>query len=360
MPDVPAGEVFLHTGLMKTGTSYLQVRLRSALDELEQQGVTLVPPKQFDAHRLAVVVLDAFDPEVAKARDAGALERLPRQLEKATVGRVLISAETLSDATAEQIARLAGALGDRRVHVVLTVRDIGRSLPSLWQQAVRAGQTVGFLEYLDGIVAGPRGGHVFWRAHEVLAVLERWGALAPPERCHVVAVPPAGAPREQLLERFCSVLGVDARLLPPPPELAVNQVNESLGLVQTEVLRRVNGLLPEESLRVDVRRRTIRKPFTFGVLAAQPGTPIRVPHRYADWCRDHTSRVLTQLERSGHQVVGSPSDLMPADDSFADSDPEVDPEEVAESAVQALAALLGQRVEEFVEAKAARRRQAEK
>ena len=63
-------------------------------------------------------------------------------------------------------------------------------------------------------------------------MLERWSVIAPPERIHVVTVPPSGTPPEVLLERFCSVIGVDPAAL----DREVPRANESLGQVQAELL----------------------------------------------------------------------------------------------------------------------------
>lgn len=354
---MPARDVFLHVGLTKTGTSYLQVRLRSALDELERQGVTLVPRSQFDAHLLSLVVRDAYDPEVDRRRGADALERLPEQLAAADAERILISAETLAGGDEKRVATLGNALGDHRVHLVLTVRDLARSIPSVWQQTVRSGRSMEFGTFVDRVVRGPGKGGPFWRGHDVLGVLQRWGSLAPPERCHVVVVPPSDAPREQLLERFCSVLGVDATRLPPPPDLRGNQSNESLGMVQTEVLRRVNALLPDTARRRDVHRHVVKKPFAFGVLGAQDGKAARMPRRYAEWCREHTAELQAALRDGGYQVVGDPDDLVSPDRAFGDDDVDVDPAAVADAAVAAIAGLLTQRADEYVAAKEAARQE---
>src|SRR4051812_24125773 len=121
------GPVHLHVGLKKTGTSYLQSIFRASTDELRRQGLALIPRHEPAGHRLAMAVLGR--------KTAGApLAALPRQLAAARGSRCLITQEMLGRADARQIARLRTALGDRDLHVVVTVRDIARTIPSAWQQ----------------------------------------------------------------------------------------------------------------------------------------------------------------------------------------------------------------------------------
>ena len=64
-----------------------------------------------------------------------------------------------------------------------------------------------------------------------------------------MTVPPRGAPAALLWERFASVIGAD----PSGPRRPTLNQNESLGLVETELLRRFNAQLGDA---FPMRRRT--------------------------------------------------------------------------------------------------------
>jgi len=185
------GVVYLHVGLKKTGTSYLQSILRASVDELRRQGLALVPRHEPAGHRLARAVLGR--------RTAGdSLRALPRQLASAG-SRCLITQELLARASADQIQRLKPALGDRDVHMVVTLRSIGAILPSAWQQYVKAGVTLSFDDWLRAVVGDPPETSVTKRFHvrnDQGAVVRRWAKAAGADRVTVIV---ADAQRPRLL-----------------------------------------------------------------------------------------------------------------------------------------------------------------
>lgn len=80
-----------------------------------------------------------------------------------------------------------------------------------------------------------------WSTIDPGEVLRTWGSVIPPERIHVLPMRMPGAGPEDLWFRFLDVLGLSADGLAPQPSGA----NESLGIVEVEVLRRVNRQLRE-------------------------------------------------------------------------------------------------------------------
>ena len=122
--------------------------------------------------------------------------------------------------------RLAGAgrprararFGDgAEVHLVLSVRDLVRQIPAEWQENVKHRR--------DGQLPpvprqDPRPARAaswiapwFWGVQEVPDILDRWGRDLPPERVHLVTVPPPGRRRDLLWKRFAAVFGLDAASL---------------------------------------------------------------------------------------------------------------------------------------------------
>jgi hypothetical protein len=334
-----ARRVYLHIGLQKTGTSYLQAIFWAAQAELRRQGLDLVPGSKRETFHLMLDVRGRYDERLDPADVATAVERLPAQL-AAAGERALVSEESLASATVAQARRLVEACGDREVHLVVTVRDLARLVPSMWQQQLRSGGTVGFDDYVDSLVRrqGPAAKR-FWSNQGLLRVLDRWEKLVPAERIHVVTVPASG-PQTALLERYCSVLGVDAA----PLASIVPPGNPSLGRVEAELLRRVNAELPPERRRRQVYGDVGKRYFSQRVLGGQRSGRARLPQRLEPWCAELAERMVERLASGGYEVVGDLDDLRPRPDSFEPDDRPVSDADVAAAAVTALTAMLDQRM----------------
>ena len=337
MPD--ARRLYLHVGLQKTGTSYLQAALLRGAEGLAGAGLDLVPPTKRESFELMVVTRDRYAARRDDASDRNILDRFTRQLTEAPGASAVYSQESLAAAGPDQIERLLAACGDREVHVVVTVRDLARGLPSAWQEELKAGSTVPFGRHLRRLRRQERegSGRNPWIHLDAPAVLARWSEQLAPDRMHVVTVPPSGSAPTLLLERFARVLGVDPGLLRPEDRPA----NTSLGLVQAEILRRVNAELPEEVHRRYVYSDVVKRGFASGVLQGQQGERILVPARYRDWCEEVTARQVAALR--DYDVAGSLDDLTCLDRSFAEERQRAGQRDVAAASVSSLAALLTER-----------------
>jgi hypothetical protein len=327
--------VYLHVGLQKTGTSYLQGVMRGNRALLAEQGLDLVPATRRGSFELMLLVRGRYNPERDRASAAGALDRFARELEGAPGSRALLSQESLAASRRGQLQRLVEACGDREVHVVLTVRDLARQVPSSWQQELKSARTPTYEEWLERLQVGEqegRRGHP-WIQLDAPAVLARWEAVVPRERIHVVTVPPPGSPVTLLLERYCRVLGVRAEDLVPGPRAS----NTSLGRVQAELLRQVNVGLTD-----DVRRRQVygdvgKRWFASQVLADQEGSRILVPDRLRPWCERVADAQVAALQEAGYHVEGDLEDLRCRDSAFAPgADTGPSDAELSEAAVAAL------------------------
>lgn len=333
--------VFLHIGLQKTGTSYLQNVCWSSVDELRGQGVTLVPGGRLETFWLALDVRQRIDPHDAP-RVGRSVELLPEQLDAVTTPAALVSHETLASASPAQIRRLLEACDGHEVHVVVTARDIGRQVPSLWQEGLKAGRSDTLEEYVAALrTAEGRSGSV-WRRLDLAGVLGRWAKHVPPERIHVVTVPGPGGPREALLERYCAVLGVDPSALDPTK---AGPGNPGLGEAEAELLRRVNDRVPERYRRRVPYGEVGKRWFAMGILARAGSVPVRLGRAHEEWCRalgEESVRVIGEL---GCDVVGDVADLLPDSGVYEDSD---GPDEAAvlEVATRALGEVLEERLEQ--------------
>ena len=338
----PTPRTFVHIGLQKTGTSYLQSVFWQSQDTLAGQGLAMLPSTKRQTFRVMLATRDRARPGVDGTEVTGALSRLGSALGEAlTAGsadRFLLTEESLAPATAEQAGRLVEHLAGTEVHVVLTVRDLARQVPSVWQQKVTARRRYTYEKYLAAVVKHGRRARDFWASQDLPAVLERWASAVPAERIHVVTVPPAGSDPGMLLERFCSVLDVD----PGSLGTRVPRHNVSLGLVQTELLRRVNVELGGRLRRREAYRAAGKLYLGKRILSAQQGTPARLPRRLEEWCRSVSASHVEAVRAGGYDVVGSLDDLLPAPSAFADDPQSVTDAEVADAAAKAVAAMLVQ------------------
>ena len=96
MTDSPERQRFyIHAGLPKTGTSYLQDLLFTSRSDLRKQGLALVPRKRHDHFNLTLKVrgmLRSFDAPASHE----VLERFARQLQRNEAPRALLTHESLA------------------------------------------------------------------------------------------------------------------------------------------------------------------------------------------------------------------------------------------------------------------------
>ncbi|MBC2933882.1 hypothetical protein [Nocardioides sp. zg-1228] len=321
--------VFLHIGLPKTGTTYLQQVVWGNRDRLLADGV-LLPGFGHREHLWAALDLQER-PRLAKRHpDApGTWRRLVDEA-AAHPGDVLITHEFLCGASAEQAARAVADFPGAEVHLVVTARDAASVVSAGWQESVKNGGTVG----LDAVMAGrAAGGPEFsMRTWDLAGVLERWTAELPSERVHVLVMPGAGQPRDLHWRHFADVLGIDPDDYPAPAEA----VNPALGIVQIETLRLVNEHLPRYSAHE--RGVWIRGYLAEDLLARQPrergGMPAHHRARFAEL--DRAAAAL--IAERGFHVLGELSALTAEPTGPPGREPDtVTAEELLESASRLVA-----------------------
>jgi len=303
--------VFLHVGSPKTGTTFLQNVLWSQRRLAAQQGVFLPMNRFMDHYFAALDLREVSDKPHQPARAVGMWDRMVNQT-KGRSDTVLISHELFAPATAEQAERAVTSWGpDAEVHVVLTARDLARQITAEWQEHVKHRSTATFPDFVrslreDSEREGPRTTW-FWQVQDFADVLERWGSTLPPERVHVVTVPPAGGATTLLWERFAGLLGLD----PAPFDLEQGRSNSSLSLDAAEVLRRVNAELGDRLPLPGPYPRVVKNVLAHQVMATHPGVPVRLGAEDAAFARAESEAMAERLAASGFDVVGDLAELVP-------------------------------------------------
>ena len=143
-----ANRVFLHIGLPKTGTTYLQSVLWSNAEELRRQGV-LLPGGSARQHMQATVVVRERGLRKRAPAAARSWDELVHEVRE-WPGTALISHEFFGAATAEQAAHCIADLGGSAVSVIITARDLLSVVTSYWQEYVKHGRDARLDEFPVG------------------------------------------------------------------------------------------------------------------------------------------------------------------------------------------------------------------
>jgi hypothetical protein len=336
--------VFLHIGEPKTGTTFIQQVMWSNRAELAARGVVLPghhPQDHFRASQdLRGVQKLPTDPAGSWTGEWDILARQAQQPGRTAV----ISHELFSALDAEQAARAVRSLQPAEVHVVLTIRDMASLLPAEWQETVKHRNARSWEDWLSDVIdresADPdRRQWWFWRVHDSLAILRLWAGLLPPDRIHVVTNPPRGSAAGLLWQRFASLLGID----PACADLSRARPNASLGMAETEFLRRLNQALPGPDAVPDwFYMWNVKETVAHRALADRPGGGrLVLPADRDAWAKEQSETLIAGLRESGYDIAGDLDDLRPAQVTGPASSPSDQPAEaMLDAAVLAAAALV--------------------
>ena len=328
--------VLLHVGTPKTGTSYLQDVLFRNQRRLADAGIRY-PADRFDAHFLAALDLMRLPWGGLETEAIGAWDRLAADV-RAWSGTSIVSHEILATASRAQAGRALASLGhgdDAEVHLILSVRDLVRQIPAEWQENVKHRSVISYARFLEQIRDPARESRIatwFWGVQEVPDILNRWGHDLPPERIHLVTVPPPGGPRDLLWQRFSATFGLDGLDL----DLEAERANPSLGVPETALVRRINRSVNQELEPPDYRP-LVRELLAHQTLSRRTRSPrLALPPDVHPWAQQVEASWIEEIEKRGYDVVGDLADLVGAPVGQW-ADPDRPPEkQVAGAAIRAL------------------------
>lgn len=305
--------LYLHIGLPKSGSTFLQSAIGGNRSALKEHGYAYPYVQQEGMFHAAVEM--AGNPEhwgLTREQVDGTFAAM-LQRGRALGRTVVISHEIFGAATPEQIAEITGQLDDFEVHLVVTVRNIGRMFTAQWQEQVKNGVDSSFADFAERQLAHlPEPGDLvmagFWRGQNLAWLLDRWRPFVAPERTHVVVSPAGGADPEVLWRRFAEAIGfpagaIDVTTLPGS--------NESLGTPQIALFRQVVAALDgrlEQPWYSQVAKRWFAQSMLSQVRSRKPVTPGPVAEQLAEVARGWVELV----ETGGYQVHGDLAELLPA------------------------------------------------
>jgi hypothetical protein len=217
----------IHIGPHKTGTTYLQHAFTRLQPQLSARGV-LYPDQWGNRHgHFGIMAALASGEHAALASAFSALHR-------PGVDTVLLSSETLSYASDADIRRLRALLAGCPVTVVFYCRRWSELLPSNWREHIKHGSQATLPEFVLKSTADPAAelGINFG------LVLDRWAAAFGQSAIRVGLYNEVMESGENLLTHFCRhFLGWS-----DPPLEGPARINESLDMVDAEVLRTLNAM----------------------------------------------------------------------------------------------------------------------
>ncbi len=141
-----AQRLYLHLGLPKSGSTFLQSVIGGNRAALKEHGYAYPYVQQEGMFHAAVEMAGnpehwglsredvdgTFDAMLQRGRDLGRT--------------VVISHEIFGAASPAQVEEIVGRLADFEVHLVVTVRNIGRMFTAQWQEAVKNGNPESFAD----------------------------------------------------------------------------------------------------------------------------------------------------------------------------------------------------------------------
>jgi hypothetical protein len=300
-----ADRVFLHIGAMKSGTSFIQNTLFANKAQLAGRGF-LVAGEIWRSQVIAVGDVLGHK-RVVKGARSDSWESLTKEI-NSWRGDAIISMEFLGPAGPRKIHTIVESFPKKDVEIVITGRDLNRSIPSMWQESLKNTGVADWTEYLDGVRSGIGPGKQFWREQDLAAMAQSWVDVVGPEHVTLITVPHPGAETGLLWSRFCAVVGIA-----PEGLTSIQAVNESLGAESALVLLEVNRLLTPAEFTWPEYAGLVKHGLAKSVLAGRRKEESPIGLVTEDWVAERSEQIAEKLAGLGLRIVGDLSELAPVD-----------------------------------------------
>ena len=153
---------------------------------------------------------------------------------------------------------------------------------------------------------------------------------------HVVTVPPRGSAPDLLWRRFAGIIGADHEGV----DITRAPANASLGLVEVELLRRINLALPED-LPDWFYMRSVKDALASDALAKEPKPErLELPDDRLPWACEQSDRLADGLRAAGYDVIGDLADLTPRRPAGSRGPADLDDDELLRPALTVVTTLL--------------------
>lgn len=305
------GSMVLHIGVHKTGTTAVQTALANSRDILGTWNIRY--PGRLMAHReIASSVMErplGWRTDGAKAPKAGLWAQTVAECH-AYPGTTVISSEFFAESPVEVVDRIVGDVGADRLEVVITLRNLGRILPSAWQQNLKSGFETPYLPWIRRMLFQEdeaTRNTIFWRRHRHDELVERWVAAVGAERVTVVVVD--DRVREGIFHHFEDLLGLPRdTLFDRRGEVS----NRSMTLAEAAFLRRLNVAVGGAAgWRAYPNR--VQALMVKGLVEGRSPLPEEARLATPQWALDRAAEIademVARIEATGARILGDPQVL---------------------------------------------------
>ena len=307
LPGV-AKRLVLHIGAMKSGTSFIQNVLRTTAnrERLAEHGI-LFACDRWRQQVLAVrELIDRGGPNQEPITPDGPWQHLVDVVNE-WPGTAIVSMEFLAPRKEPKIAVIQEAFAGTDLQVVLTARDLARSLPAMWTESTQNRGVRTWEEFLDAVRnddMAQKPGRWFWKHQRLSDIASRWSDAVGRDHFTLITVPPTGSPPGVLWNRFAKVAGI-------PEGLCDTEVRSNPGIdaASALVLRALNERLAEEDLSPQDYQRLVKRALAKQGLAKRArddSLRLGIDER---WVRRRSKEELDNLRQLDLRVVGDIDEL---------------------------------------------------
>lgn len=301
---LPDGTRLVHIGPYKTGTTAIQAAFHLARAAALRQGVQYAG---YGRQPMTAVMAGIGKPSPwstnRKPPNQAVWRQLVGEIRGSSARQVVLSSESFSDAEPDAIRRVVQDLGGERVHIAVTLRPLGKVIPSQWQQYVQNRLVEPFDEWLDALLNKPRGTvtPTFWFRHRHDELISRWADVVGPDR--VTAIVLDDRDHGLAYRAFEQLTGLEPGTLVPDAQLS----NRSMTLSEIEVIRAFNIAYKEAGLPPVLYQRVMR---TGAAQLMERRTPaadegkVELPPWAVEPVTAIAGEIVDGIARSGVRVIG--------------------------------------------------------
>lgn len=186
--------LIVHAGFHKSGTTALQEAFDAQSEELKERGVVYPNIGRKAHHRIAWALTQkpwGWNKKGGEVTSVKHWKELARQINASDAETILISSEFFSELDSDAIKTIKGAIKNRKVEVVFTVRPLVKLLGSSYQQYLKYGIKADYTTWLHSVLDKPGESKInptFWQRHFHGKVVGRWVNVLGAENVTVIIV----------------------------------------------------------------------------------------------------------------------------------------------------------------------------
>jgi len=300
-------KLIIHPGFHKTGTTALQQALSEVRDELSANGFNY-PKIAGDAHHRAAwsIIEKTWGWKKRGGRFMAPIEwqKLDRKL-RSSKATAVISSEFFSQASNEQLANLARKVKSADVEVIFTWRPLPFMLASSYQQFLKYGLKLSYLEWLDSIFdSSGKAKHTpsFWQRNMHGEVITRWTEVFGADNVSLIAVDESDP--TFLYNSFSDLAGMPAGIIRVPIR---KEMNRSLTFNESSLLLEINRNYPKDldwdSYEIFIRKGNI-KALTGSSIYESSDEKILTPDWAIAKAAELNANSVAQIKSLGVKIVG--------------------------------------------------------